>query len=446
MMEGAESFGSSDDEDYTDSLHILKKQISRQKREIDRLKSSVTYRMGEHVTNAFNSPWRIPFLPLTFPIHVVLLGLEKIGLKAKPARYIPLTELDSESKNCALLFPTNGVGFGHFTRMYAVAKAIRKHDPSTEVIFFTPMPTLHVPYVDDFPTYHMAGKYKFNDMSSSKWNGLIEEQLLMILDAHQPKLFVFDGAFPYRGMLNAIRRTNTMRKVWMRRGMFKKGSRIPAGSVEFFDTVVHPGDAIPEGGETISHNVEVKHVPPILLVDEHEKLTKAESRSRLGVPDDVIVWYLQLGAGQINDIESEVRITVECILESDSSCYIVIGESLLGQRIDFQHERVRLLRDYPNSIYLNGVDYSVQAGGYNSFHEMRVSKTPTIFFPNMKTGMDDQLARCKVAVNEGWGVVVGTRTKKNILSSIAEVQTLNPNDDIIHDEITGMDWVESLLS
>ena len=52
MVESAESFESSDDEDYIGSLHILKKQISRQERELDRLKSSVTYRMGEHVTNA----------------------------------------------------------------------------------------------------------------------------------------------------------------------------------------------------------------------------------------------------------------------------------------------------------------------------------------------------------------------------------------------------------
>ena len=34
---------------------------------------------------------------------------------------------------------------------------------------------------------------------------------------------------------------------------------------------------------------------------------------------------------------------------------------------------------------------------------------------------------------------------KNILSSIAEVQSLNPDDSIIRAEITGMDWVESLL-
>ena len=68
-----------------------------------------------------------------------------------------------------------------------------------------------------------------------------------------------------------------------------------------------------------------------------------------------------------------------------------------------------------------------------------------MFFPNMKTGMDDQLARCKVAVDEGWGVVVETRTRKNILSSITEVQSINPGDDIIRDEITDMGWVESLL-
>jgi len=48
----------------------------------------------------------------------------------------------------------------------------------------------------------------------------------------------------------------------------------------------------------------------------------------------------------------------------------------------------------------------VQAGGYNSFHEMRSVGLPTLFLPNMNTGMDDQLARCKVAEEEGWGSVL----------------------------------------
>ena len=61
MQEGAELFESSEDKDYIGSLHILKKQISRQEREINRLKSSVTYRMGEHVTNA------VSYTHLTLP-------------------------------------------------------------------------------------------------------------------------------------------------------------------------------------------------------------------------------------------------------------------------------------------------------------------------------------------------------------------------------------------
>tara|TARA_B100000902_G_C27304019_1_gene914383 strand:+ start:61 stop:444 length:384 start_codon:yes stop_codon:yes gene_type:complete len=78
---------------------------------------------------------------------------------------------------------------------------------------------------------------------------------------------------------------------------------------------------------------------------------------------------------------------------------------MLGDRLDIALERVHLIRDYPNSLFFKAFDFSVQAGGYNSFHEMRSSSIPTLFLPNMQTGMDDQLARCMVAKDEGWGLV-----------------------------------------
>jgi len=433
-------------EEYTTSLHMAIKQVDRQEREIFRLKNSVTYRLGEHLTDAIRRPWKLLILPLTFPCYSFLLGLEKLGLKSHKSGLLTGGSSVNESKNCVLLFPTNGVGFGHFTRMYAVGKAIRKHSPETEVIFFTPMPTLHVPYVDNFPTYHMAGKYKFNDMSSSEWNGLVEEQLQMVLDSHNPKLFMFDGAYPYRGMLNAIRRKTKMSKIWMRRGMIKKGSKIPVDSIEFFDKVIHPGDALPPKEQGLEHSVEIQHVPPILLVQPDEMLPREEACGRLGIPSSATVWYVQLGAGQINDIESEIRMTIEALLESDAECFIVIGESLLGQRVSFSNKRVRILRDYPNGIYFKAFDYSIQAGGYNSFHEMRANQIPTIFYPNMSTGMDDQLARCRVSEVEGWGLVVDKRTSKSIRSSIAAVKSIQYsklNRDT--DYSVTIEWVSSLL-
>ena len=84
---------------------------------------------------------------------------------------------------------------------------------------------------------------------------------------------------------------------------------------------------------------------------------------------------------------------------------MVLGESLLGNRLQINLERVHLIRDYPNALFFNAFDVSVQAGGYNSFHEMRKLGIPTLFLPNMNTGMDDQLARCKVAEDENWGMV-----------------------------------------
>ena len=251
-------------EEYTTSLHMAIKQVDRQKREIFRLKNSVTYRLGEHLTDAIRRPWKLLILPITFPCYSFLLGLEKLGLKSPKIGSLTDGSSVNESKNCVLLFPTNGVGFGHFTRMYAVGKAIRKHSPETEVIFFTPMPTLHVPYVDRLSNISHGWKIQdSDDMSSSEWNGLVEEQLQMILDSHNPKLFMFDGAYPYRGMLNAIRRKTRMSKIWMRRGMIKKGSKIPVDSIEFFDTVIHPGDAIATGrARSEEHSVESQHVYP----------------------------------------------------------------------------------------------------------------------------------------------------------------------------------------
>lgn len=433
------------EQEYTASLHLATKQAERHEREIARLKNSVTYRLGEHLTASIRKPWKLIFLPLTFPYHAFLLGLEKLGLKAPPQNDDTESQQGGKTENCVVLFPTNGVGFGHFTRMYSVAKAIRIHSPETEVIFFTPMPTLHIPYTDDFPTYHLAGKYKFQNMSSSQWNGLVEEQLLMVLETHNPKMFMFDGAYPYRGMLNAIRRKPSMKKTWMRRGMFKKGSKIPVDSIEFFDTIVHPGDAVPAQQKGLTHSTEVMHVPPMVLVKEAEMLGKEEARNRLGIPESAEVWYVQLGAGQINDIESEIRITVDTLLAHNEHSIVVIGESLLGHRVSFANQRVRILRDYPNAIYFKGFDYSIQAGGYNSFHEMRYSQIPTIFYPNMNTGMDDQLARCKVAEEEGWGIVVEKRDAKSIHQAIYEIVSIDVDEGhhSVHHHDTS--WITELI-
>jgi len=127
-----------------------------------------------------------------------------------------------------------------------------------------------------------------------------------------------------------------------------------------------------------------------------------------------------LGAGEINDIDSEIRLTVEALTSRDG-VHVILGESMIGERLDVTLPCVHVIRDYPNSMYFNAFDATVLAGGYNSFHEVHHASMPSLFYPNMETGMDDQLARCKVAESEGWGIVLEVRSKESISKVVDEL-------------------------
>ena len=406
-----------------------KKQQLRQNqliRENRRLRNSASFRVGKLFTRAATRPWLLPLLPFSILFLMFSIGMERLGRWPVPVDSKGMRATSSgEPRDCVMFFPTNGVGFGHFTRMYALAKRFKKYSPSTEIVFFTTMPTLHLLYNEGFVTYHIAGRKKFDDLSASGWNALVEEHLSLAFNQHRPSTFIYDGAFPYRGMLNAIREQPQTRKIWMRRGTFKKGSRIPVDSIAHFDTIIHPEDSVPLAQNEIDHGVDSITCAPIVLLDEEDLLPRDVARRRLNLPVEGRVVYVQLGAGRINDIDSEVRLTVEALLKHEGIT-VVVGESMLGERIELSMDRVVLLRDYPNSMYFRAFDATVQAGGYNSFHETRRFGLPALFYPNMNTGMDDQLARCKVAEDEGWGTVVAQRNGQSITNGIDVLLKMTP--------------------
>ena len=400
--------------------NILREEVAS--RELRRIRISPSFRIGVHIITAIERPWRLLLLPITLPWIMFQIGLEKIGKKPQ----LQLDEennLNKENRNCVVFFPTNGVGFGHFTRLYSLARRMKRLDDSLEIVFFTTMPTLHILYNEGYTTYHLSGRKKNQDMTASQWNAMVEEQLSLVFTNHLPKAFIFDGAFPYRGMLNAIHNKNNTSKYWVRRGTFKKGTKIPVDSIAHFDHIIHPKDSLAMDSSEIDHGVNVITCSAMTLLDEDELLPRNKARHRLGLNLDEKVAYVQLGAGRINEIDSETRITVDELISQNYT--IILGESMLGERIDIDVENVKIIRDYPNSMYFKAFDISVQAGGYNSFHEARRFSLPTIFYPNMNTGMDDQLARCLVSESEGWGVVVKERNRKSIATGIQLVEKLN---------------------
>lgn len=399
-------------------------EAERMKRELHRIQQSGSFIVLKHISEAIRKPMRLFLLPFSLPVKVLELVRGKKGMVSLPQSNEFSFQLRGTSarRDCIVFFPTNGVGFGHFTRLLAIAKSLRKISPETEIVFFTTMPTLQILANNGIVCYHMPSRYRYGDMKPSTWNSICEEMLNFVFSVHRPRAFVFDGAFPYRGMLNGIRvQDEGLLKVWVRRGTFKQNSKnIPAESIGVFDAVIRPGDSTPQDySREMNHSVPIIRTNPILL-DTSDMGDGSDIRDRFGIPEYATICYLQLGAGKINEIDSEISITLDALSRYDH-VYTIIGESMIGERIPHPEGRVRILRDYPNSQYFQQFDFSVIAGGYNSFHEVIDAALPSICYPNLKTGRDDQLARVSVAREAGGMVVVEERNSDTINLAISRL-------------------------
>ena len=104
------------------------KSQSRNKKELLRIRSSITFQLATLFIKAIERPWRL----LLLPISIIRLAIVSIKGKSNQRDAIGFSEsslADSSRRECVIFFPTNGVGLGHFTRTLAVARRLKKADP-----------------------------------------------------------------------------------------------------------------------------------------------------------------------------------------------------------------------------------------------------------------------------------------------------------------------------
>ncbi len=410
-------------EDVDDSISQLLLRENKHFRELRRIRSSLAFRIGTTIVNSIKFPPKLLILPILLLFVGFDWGLERIG--KKKFNQDSFDTINTNNRNCVVMFPTNGVGFGHFTRLLAIAKRMKEKDPELEIVFFSTMSTMHLLKEHGIIGYRIPGRKEYQDTTTTSWNAILEESLSLVFAAHKPRLFVFDGAFPYRGMLNTIKERKNLVKVWVRRGTFKKkATSIPKDSLNHFDHIVRPKDSITSDvSKEILHGLEVSYCNPIILCGSNELITKKMARTRLGLGEGMFVVYIQLGAGNINNIDNVISNCIG-ILNSKKNIQIVIGESMIGSRLELDGKQLQILRDYPNSMYFNAFDFAIIAGGYNSYHEVIHHNLPSICIPNTKTGMDDQLARANAAASQNAMIVIEEPSKNNLSAAIE--QALNP--------------------
>lgn len=341
-------------------------------------------------------------------------------------------------KKTIIFMVTNGAGLGHLTRGLAVAKKLRQLDSTLEIVFFSTSLATEVIRNEGFMFYYIPSKSLMPEtVTASVWNDYMKKQLQQIVDIYDPVAIVFDGAHPYGGIISNIRQNRSLTSIWIRREGYKRNTPRQDYLEKNFHLTIVPKELVRIYDEDRENESTRKYCKPIVLLDSQEVHDRDTVRKALGITPEDILFYVQLGAGNINDIREAYEIIIKCILKNPNHI-ILLGESIIGEKTSIASNRVKIIRSYPNAQYFKGIDFAISAVGYNTFHELLYFKVPTLFVPNLKTLQDDQVKRAKLAEEKGAALCLEEISEADLDDAIknmcSQKENMKQNIEKIHQE------------
>jgi UDP:flavonoid glycosyltransferase YjiC (YdhE family) len=294
---------------------------------------------------------------------------------------LEIKEASTSNRN-VVFFSTNGSGIGHLTRVMAVAKRLSNN---VQPVIVTTSKAIRWVAQEGFFVEHIPDT---REMMAEKngWNDFLYRRLFDILTFYEAKAFVFDGNFPYQGVVDVISDLEHLRSFWIRRGMWKEDS---GGSAEkalarqkFFDFVIQPTDFAQSKDKGMQPNQSgiLKEVAPIVYLNSEELIEAEQAKKELDLDLNKKSVFVQLGSGNYVDVTPSYKCAIEH-LKSYSDVEIVLGKSPITRDNFADQENVVIIEAYPISKYFKAFDFLISATGYNTFHECMTFGVPAIFIP-----------------------------------------------------------------
>lgn len=317
-----------------------------------------------------------------------------------------------------MLLTSNGAGLGHLTRSLAIQ---RRLDPSVDAVVFTLSQAAPIVRSLGVPTEYLysAG---YAGTEKRAWNTLYERRLTSLLRTYDPAVVMFDGTYPYRGLVNTIEQHPEQTWVWTRRAMWRHGrGERNLAFADHFDTVLEPGElaAAEDSGATVAFRDKAHVVAPIVFTRREELRSRAQASEAVGISPGGTNVLVQLGAGNIDDTRSTVGAVVRHLHELGAS--VTMPVSPIAHRQPALPSFVTTVAAYPLAPLLPAFDAVVAASGYNSFHELLHFRVPSLFLPNMETALDDQVARARWAQDNGVALCLEDATPEALGPALARL-------------------------
>ena len=174
---------------------------------------------------------------------------------------------------------TNGVGMGHLTRQLAIA---RKMPPTFKTIFVSQSHAIDIPlrfgFACEYTPFHLI-----SGMNYGYWNMQMHNYLESVLTFYRPSAIVIDANVPFPAIETLRAAHPELPFVWVRRAMWGEGRDLAALEKAYlFDAVIEPGEIAGayDAGPTSTAGKHVLKVPPLVLLDDAERLPQRRRSER----------------------------------------------------------------------------------------------------------------------------------------------------------------------
>jgi UDP:flavonoid glycosyltransferase YjiC (YdhE family) len=324
----------------------------------------------------------------------------------------------TSSLPCVVFFNINGSGMGHLSTCLAYAKRLRGR---ARPVFFSLASAIEIIHDMGFEADYFVSRF-WSRATAWAWDQQLSLRLGLLFERVRPQVVVFDGTWPYRGLLHAARAYGVPNLVWSNLVLYKSTMRPVPVSESNFDLVIRLG----EPGTTYEVEQEGPGtrkviVPPVMLLNQDELLERDEAREALGLERGGRYALFSLGPGNLKNVAG---IGHGLLAEMTARGYEVVwARAPISLQDVALPEGVTTITRYPLVRFMRAFDLFVGAAGYNTCCEVLQAGVPALLVPNSMVS-DDQARRAALVAQAAPAVVSACETPQQRTHAVDELLAL----------------------
>lgn len=312
-------------------------------------------------------------------------------------------------------YAVNGLGLGHLTRLIAIARALRRQERDAEILFVTSSEADGVAYQEGFAAVKVPSKTIREQTGLKKTTYLKMAQSVVwnTLSAFDPDVLVVD-TFPtgsFEELLPVLRWRQKNVFVFREQRPDSAEAEILQASLKLYDRVIVPHELVDAVGP-LPEPDKALAVGPVLVRERSELFTRAEARSRLGLPATGSVLYASFGGGGDPDGNRALSLVAE-VARSRPGLTLAVGAGPLARGTPDLPGAAILAGRFPMLECLAAFDAAVTAAGYNTVAELLFAGIPSALVPFPRV-LDDQSRRAAELARNGAAVCVAPLSRESL--------------------------------